>query len=1585
MKESELYKRLMNFPDTSDNPRKLYELYDLLSEIAALKRDPKYEHLLSYYDTAVGVNRVVSKLSNDLKNKWRSKACKYKMQHSVPYPPFDVFRDFVKENATMLNDPSLSSTWKQPRPRPNLVKQERRGMVTVRKTETVHLDEKPKAVSSTPVSDKCPIHKDLQHTLNQCKSFRRKPIQVRKKFLRDNKICSKCCEFHASGSCEKSIKCDICDSTAHATAMHFEPQHGQGQQSGSSSGPHGGEPGGQHGGEQGTSLCTKVCGPGYAGRSCAKAVLVNVYPKDRPEKSIAVYALIDDQSDCSLGRPELFEFLDIPHSTSETYTLTTCSGDLETEGRRGYGLMVASLDGSCSMELPMVTECQDIPNKRSEIPTPEVVAYHDHLRGMPIPPLNRDAQILLLIGRDLIDAHIVHEQRTGPPNTPFAQRLSLGWVVVGSVCLGRYHSPSSVNVCKTTVLTEHRESVMELCPNIFNLKETVSRRSEIGSSVFQRSDDDDKVGLSMEDRDFLDIMSSNFERDPDGRWKAPLPFRYPRPRLPNNRHVALRRAYLLDGNLRRNPVKKEHMIAFMKGLMDSAAMEEAPPLETDSECWYLPLFGVYHPRKPDKIRGVFDSSLKLNDTSLNSILMSGPNLVNDLIAVLMRFREEKVAFIADVEQMFYRFLVREDHRDFLRFFWYRNNDPDDELMEYRMRVHVFGNTPSPAVATFGFRHIVRDADSDVRKYVNENFYVDDGLASTSTPAEAINLLKKTQTTLMDKGSIRLHKVASNSQDVLQAFPTSDLEKNLKMVNLCADELPLQQSLGLAWDLNTDCLTFSSAIQEKPFTRKGLLSMVNSLYDPLGIIAPITIQGRILIRQFCNDSDEWDQALPTEFEKPWLEWRDSLYALDTVSIPRMFTPTSFDNAASKEVHIYSDASEKAISAVAYLKTISDTGDVHVGFLMGKSKVAPTSGHTIPRLELCGALLATELGQIVFDSLGLSPDATSYYTDSMVVLGYINNRTRRFYNYVSNRVSVILKRSKPEQWFFVGTDDNPADLGTRCNTQVDELSTSVWLCGPPGLIATSETQTSDFPLVDPDNDKEVRASVLVKKTAVEDLKPLVTKLDRFSSWNRLVGAVTVLKRYIRSRTGRLRNSSEESVDIRKDAELFVIRTYQRASFDNDISRLLCKQPVLRGSALFGLNPFLDDDGILRVGGRLNQSPLSRDQRNPVIIHGKSHIGRILIAHHHEKIHHQGRVLTEGALISHVYWIISGKRAVASFLHKCVMCRKLRGRLEHQQMANLPPDRVTPGPPFSTIGVDVFGPWEVVARRTRGGQAHSKRWAVIFCCLTTRAVHIEVIDEMSSSAFINSFRRFTSIRGPVKEIRSDRGTNFVGALDDIGATSIFVEKGPVKSYLESSGIKWTFNPPHASHFGGSWERLIGLSRRILDAMLLENKSKALTHDVLCTFMYEVCAILNSRPICPITYDPDNPFIISPSMLLTQKPYMDNLPSSVSTKEMYQSAWKHVQLLSDTFWKRWKGSYLQSLQVRRTWQDSRPNVKVGDIVLMRDKQVNRGCWPMALVTRVFESSSDQKVRTVELRVTKDNRVTSFVRPVTELVVLVD
>lgn len=170
----------------------------------------------------------------------------------------------------------------------------------------------------------------------------------------------------------------------------------------------------------------------------------------------------------------------------------------------------------------------------------------------------------------------------------------------------------------------------------------------------------------------------------------------------------------------------------------------------------------------------------------------------------------------------------------------------------------------------------------------------------------------------------------------------------------------------------------------------------------------------------------------------------------------------------------------------------------------------------------------------------------------------------------------------------------------------------------------------------------------------------------------------------------------------------------------------------------------------------------------------------------------------------------------------------------MADLPSDRLTPGPPFSAVGVDTFGPWHVLTRKTRGGAAHSKRWALMFTCLTTRAVHIELIEEMSSSSFINALRRMTAVRGPVKLFRSDRGTNFVGATDQIGIDAINVEDSEVSAHLSNTGSVWKFNPPHSSHMGGVWERMIGISRNVLNGLLIQNK-KALTHEALSTLMAE------------------------------------------------------------------------------------------------------------------------------------------------------
>lgn len=225
----------------------------------------------------------------------------------------------------------------------------------------------------------------------------------------------------------------------------------------------------------------------------------------------------------------------------------------------------------------------------------------------------------------------------------------------------------------------------------------------------------------------------------------------------------------------------------------------------------------------------------------------------------------------------------------------------------------------------------------------------------------------------------------------------------------------------------------------------------------------------------------------------------------------------------------------------------------------------------------------------------------------------------------------------------------------------------------------------------------------------------------------------------------------------------------------------------------------------------------------------------------------------------------------------------------------------PPFTNVGLDMFGLRSVFSRRTRGGFLHSKRWAVIFTCMSVRAVHIEVIESLGISGFINAFRRFFAVCGPVRNICSDDGTNFVGACKDLKIPSNLDLKS-VKTYLSDLGCTWTFNSPHASYFGGSWERIIGLARKILDSMFFQLKDK-LTHEVLVTFMAEVAAIINDRPLVPLTTDPDESFILTPAALLTQKGNSVTSPAGeFGTSDLYKRQWRQVQHLSNTFWDRWR-----------------------------------------------------------------------------------
>ena len=465
------------------------------------------------------------------------------------------------------------------------------------------------------------------------------------------------------------------------------------------------------------------------------------------------------------------------------------------------------------------------------------------------------------------------------------------------------------------------------------------------------------------------LLRGHGQRDVHGQCQqlgGTTSIRTPRPHLPCNRDQALTRLASLQRTLEKRPEMKNHIVTFMQNIFDRDHAELAPLLQDGKECWYLPIFGVYHPQKPGQIRVVFDSSAKCQGLSLNDVLLSGPDLNSSLVGVLLRFRREAIAVTVDVEQMFHSFVIREDHRDFLLFFWHKHNDPANDICEYRMRVHVFGNSPSPTVAIYGLRraaaHGGEEFGSDAQHFVERVFYADDGLLSRATVSEAIDLLKRTQK-MLATSNIRLHKVASNSKEVMQAFPADNHAKGLMELNLDADATPIQRSLSLRWDLMTDTFTFQVRDTVNPYTRRGVLATINGLFDPLGFAAPVTVQGKMLLRELsCKDLD-WDSPLPADREAEWNTWRNSLSELQQLQIQRPYAATTISATIRKELHVFSDTSVKAIAAAAYLKITDTEENIRIGFVLGKAKLAPQSAHTIPRLELGAAVLAIEIAEII----------------------------------------------------------------------------------------------------------------------------------------------------------------------------------------------------------------------------------------------------------------------------------------------------------------------------------------------------------------------------------------------------------------------------------------------------------------------------------------------------------------------------------------------------------------------------------------------------------------------------------------------
>ena len=346
-------------------------------------------------------------------------------------------------------------------------------------------------------------------------------------------------------------------------------------------------------------------------------------------------------------------------------------------------------------------------------------------------------------------------------------------------------------------------------------------------------------------------------------------------------------------------------------------------------------------------------------------------------------------------------------------------------------------------------------------------------------------------------------------------------------------------------------------------------------------------------------------------------------------------------------------------MVYLQTTDTSDTKQLGFVLGKAKLAPIREHSIPRLELCAAVLVVEVAQFALEQLDLEIDNVKFYTDSKVVLGYISNETRRFFVCVGNRVERIRKFSTPKQWNYVPTDCNPADSATR-TLQAHEMHSSKWLLGPTRSLycENEETNKELYQLIERDGDQELRPAVKSTKTDTvsEPICDISThRLERFSDWMRLVRTIAFLKRVARLR-GTKSHDLSTNVESYQEAEECVLKCVQSEAFGIEIDLIRQGKP-LKGSPIANLNPFLDEHGILRVGGRIINSDLTLREKKPLIVPGRHHIATLLVRRYHSDYHHQGRHITEGVVRAAGFWIIGSKRLVSS----SITCRKLRGKTE------------------------------------------------------------------------------------------------------------------------------------------------------------------------------------------------------------------------------------------------------------------------------------------------------------------------------------
>ena len=842
--------------------------------------------------------------------------------------------------------------------------------------------------------------------------------------------------------------------------------------------------------------------------------------------------------------------------------------------------------------------------------------------------------------------------------------------------------------------------------------------------------------------------------------------------------------------------------------------------------WYLPHHGVVNPNKPDKVRVVFDAAAEYGGTSLNKNLLQGPDFTNNLVGTLMRFRQDKIALVADIEEMFLQVKVPEEDQEALRFLWWEN-EHDETPSEYTMSVHIFGATDSPCCSNYCLRRAAednRDAFSEnTIETVLRHFYVDDMLKVLETEQLAVQVGQELMSLLAESG-FNLTKFMSNSRAVKKTIPVS--KRGEPTMDLDLDRFPIQRALGVKWNMDKDTFSFQVNNLDKPDTMRGVLSCVSSFYDPQGFAAPVVLLARHLLQECWRAKMTWDTPLSGTLLEHWRRWKLALPLMARFEVPRCFFGRNDHKDCVIQLHHFCDASEVGYGTASYLRIEYPSGDVESSLIMGKSRNSPIRAPTIPRLELQSAILSVRVDKFIKQELDLPVKATVFWTDSRITLFWIGSESKRFQTFVANRVNEIREQTTPEQWRHCPGSLNPADDCSRGLDVQRFLEKERWMQGPKFLCEKEDKWPANKKQDVIDGDLEIKKERSTYATSLLP-RPLTSVLfNRYSCWIDLVRAVAWLMKFLKwLRRGKQIENSKLTVKDLARAKQRIITCVQRASFPNEIHELSKKPPsdgkpenvcMKPQSPIVKLKPMIHpEDGLLRVSGRISEAPITFDAKHQMILPQNHHVTTLIIRHFHLRLGHCGREHLLSRLREE-FWIVRGRAAIKKIVGKCFQCRRQHARRIQQHMAELPKVRLTPyEPPFTNTGVDYFGPILVKQRRST-----LKRYGCLFVCMSSRAVHLEVAASLETDDFILALRRFLNIRGNVKQLRSDNGTNFIGAERELREAIQRWNRGQIEKELIQRECQWVFHTPEAPHMAGVWERLVRTVKQSLKAIVGEAK---------------------------------------------------------------------------------------------------------------------------------------------------------------------